>query len=191
MDLETANELINSSVVQKYIENIDADAEAALDEMNSNIGGMSDYPSHFITEYKADGAALDKAWGDFNGEWNKIVVGQAKDGKAAMTAYSRYVLTLCVLEEQNVRFGAYVEYNVAGRSSRVTSPSLFSCGSGMRVNASAEGGVMLSRGFQPSHAAEILLLVPYRSSHRYLNRSNALPKSISPPRCGYHRPPAD
>ncbi|HEY3394772.1 MAG TPA: hypothetical protein VGK58_18850, partial [Lacipirellulaceae bacterium] len=114
MDLETANRLINSPLVQKYIENIDTDAQAALDEMDSNIGGMSDYPSHFISEYKADGAALDSAWGDFNAEWNKVVFGQAKDGKAAMTAYSRYVLTLGVLEEQNVRFGAYVEYNVAG-----------------------------------------------------------------------------
>jgi hypothetical protein len=114
MDLATANELINSPVVQKYIENIDADAEAALDEMNSNIGEMSDYPSHFISEYKADGAALDSAWGDFNAAWNKIVVGQAKDGKAAIGAYTRYVLTLGVLEQQNVRFGAFVEYNVAG-----------------------------------------------------------------------------
>ena len=114
MDLATANELINSPVVQKYIENIDADAEAAPDEMNSNIGGMSDYPSHFISEYKADGAALDSAWGDFNAAWNTIVVGQAKDGKAAIDAYTHYVLTLGVLEQQNVRFGAFVEYNVAG-----------------------------------------------------------------------------
>ena len=114
MDLETANKLINSPLVQKYIENIDTDAQAALDEMDSNIGGMSDYPIHFISEYKADGAALDSAWGDFNAEWNKIVMEQAKDGKAAMTAYTRYVLTLGVLEQQNVRFGAYVEYNVAG-----------------------------------------------------------------------------
>ena len=57
MDLETANELTNSPVVKKYIENIDAYAERRS-RKDSNIGGMSDYPSHFISEYKADGAAL-------------------------------------------------------------------------------------------------------------------------------------
>jgi hypothetical protein len=114
MDIEEAKKLINSPVVQKYIEQIDADAQTALDEMNTNLGAMSDYPSSAISEYKADGAALDKAWGDFNAEWNKIVFGQAKDGKAAMAAYTRYVLTLCVLEQQNVRFGAFIEADVAG-----------------------------------------------------------------------------
>lgn len=113
MDLETAKRIIDNPVVQKYLEQMDDDAEDALDEMKAYLSEMSDYPSHYISEYKGDGDALDKAWGDFNAEWNKVVFGKARDGKAAMAAYKRFVLTLCILEEQNVRFGAYVEADVA------------------------------------------------------------------------------
>ena len=113
MDIEAAKRIIENPVVQKYIEQMDSDAEDALDEMKANLSEMSDYPSHYLSEYRGDGDALDDAWGEFNGEWNKVVFGKAKDGKAAMAAYRRYVLTLCILEEQNVRFGAYVEADVA------------------------------------------------------------------------------
>lgn len=114
MDLETAKELIESPLVEKYIETIDTDAQHALDEMEDNLSEMGDYPSKYISEYKSDGKALDDAWGAFNEQWNLLAFGKAKDGRAAMSAYKRYVITLEVLEEQNVRFGAYVEADVAG-----------------------------------------------------------------------------
>ena len=113
MDLETAKKVTESPVVQKYIEQIDADAQAALDQADTNLGGMGDFPSGSVAEYKSHRAALDKAWGDFNAEWNKVVFGKAKDGTAAMTAYRAYVIALTVLEEDNVVIGAFVEAKVA------------------------------------------------------------------------------
>lgn len=113
MDLETAKQLVNSSVVQTYIEQIDTDAQAALDAMQGNLGGMGDFPSKIVSEYKADGATLERTWGDFNAAWNTIVFGKATDGKAAMTAYKNYVIALTALEEANVVWGAYVEARVA------------------------------------------------------------------------------
>jgi len=114
MDLETAKEITESPLVEKYIEAIDTDAQHALDEMEDNLYEMDDFPSKYTAEYKADGKALDKAWGEFNEQWNLVCYGKAKDGRAAMSAYKRYVITLEVLEAQNVRFGAYVEADVAG-----------------------------------------------------------------------------
>lgn len=113
MDLETAKQLTESTLVQGYIEQIDTDAQAALDAMESNLGGMGEFPSKTVSEYKAEGAALDRTWGDFNAAWNMVVVGKAADGKAAMTAYKNYVLALTALEESNVVWGAYVEARVA------------------------------------------------------------------------------
>lgn len=113
MDLEAAKKLVESTVVQSYIEQIDTDAEAALDTMKTNLGGMGSFSSSAVSEYKADGTALDKAWGNFNGEWNAITFGKAADGKAAMLAYRDYVVALTVLEEDNVVWGAYVDAKVA------------------------------------------------------------------------------
>jgi hypothetical protein len=113
MDLETAKQLVNSPVVQAYIEQIDTDAEAALDAMKTNLGGMGGYPSSAVSEYKSDGAALNTAWGNFNAAWNLIVFEKAKDGKAAMVAYRNYVVALTVLEEDNVVWAAFVEARVA------------------------------------------------------------------------------
>ena len=113
MDLETAKKVIESPVVQKYIEQIDADAQVALDQAETNLGGMGDFPSGAVSEYKSHRAALDRAWGDFNAEWNMIVAGKAKDGSAAMNAYRAYVIALVVLEEDNVVIGAFVEAKVA------------------------------------------------------------------------------
>ncbi len=102
VDLKTAEDLINNPLVQKYIENVDKDAQAALDKMNADLGSaeFAQYPGSVISAYKADGAQLEKAWGAFNGEWNKVVFKQATDGKAATAAYSRYVLSLGVLKER-------------------------------------------------------------------------------------------
>lgn len=113
MDLETAKKIIESPLVQKYLENVDSDAETALDDLKANLKWLGDYPSAMISEYKSDGTDLDKAWGNFNLEVNKITFGKARDGKAAMSAYSKYIITLEILEEQNVRYSAYIASKVA------------------------------------------------------------------------------
>lgn len=114
MDLETAKQLVESPIVQKYIEQIDADAQVALDTADANLSAMGGaYPSGSVSAYKARRAALDKAWGNFNGEWNAIVFGKAKDGKAAMVAYRDYVVVLTALEADNVMWSAYLEAKFA------------------------------------------------------------------------------
>ena len=113
MDLETAKKLMESPLVQKYLENVDSDAEDALDELKGNLTWLGDYPSNMISEYKSDGVDLDKAWGNFNLEVNKITFGKARDGKAAMSAYSKYIITLEILEQQNIRYSAYIAAKVA------------------------------------------------------------------------------
>ena len=113
MDLETAKQLSESSVVQTYIEQIDTDAEAALDTMKSNLSAIAAYAKAAASEYKADGATLDAAWGDFNEQWNRVVFGKAADGKAAMVAYKDYVLALTILEEDNAMWTAFIEAKVA------------------------------------------------------------------------------
>ncbi|MCR8725061.1 hypothetical protein [Frigidibacter sp. ROC022] len=113
MDLETAKAIIESRVVQKYLEQVDTDAEAALDTLDANVKLLKTYPPAMVSQYKKDGTALDKAWGVFNQEVNSITFGKARDGKAAMAAYSKYILTLEVLEAQNVRYSAYIGAKVA------------------------------------------------------------------------------
>lgn len=113
MDLETAKQVMESPVVQGYIEQIDADAQEALDQADSNLGGMGDFPSGSVSEYKAHRAALDKAWGNFNAAWNAITFGKATDGRAAMDAYTQYVVALEVLEQDNVLIGAFIEARFA------------------------------------------------------------------------------
>jgi len=108
MDLETAQTFVNSPAIQRYINAIDRDAQAALDEAASNRRALSMLPSRTLGDIRRDEAALDRAWGDFNQEWNRIATARAEDGRAAMTAYSRYVLTLGVLEQTNARFGSRV-----------------------------------------------------------------------------------
>ncbi len=112
-DTTEADDLVNSPAVQKYIAQIEADADDALAIAKTVLSGMSSYPSKFISEYKADESRLDKAWGDFNAEWNRVVFGKAKNSKALIAAYSRFVIALTILEEQNVRFGAFVKAKFA------------------------------------------------------------------------------
>lgn len=70
---------VESRAVQKYVQAINEDAETALSEHKANLGEMDDYPNKYLSEYKSDAKALDKAWGDFNAEWNKIVFKKATE----------------------------------------------------------------------------------------------------------------
>ncbi len=111
----TAKDLVNSKVVQKYIANIDKDAQAAMDTVNANLkySGLKYYSNKLVSDYKADESRLDKAWGNFNLAWNKVVFGKAKDSKELIKTYSKYVLALEILEQQNVKHSALVGANLA------------------------------------------------------------------------------
>lgn len=95
--------------VQRYIERIDEDTQAALDEHADNLTALSMLSGRSLSTYRSDAAALRSAQDAFNTEWNRIQNAQARDGRAASTAYARYVLTLGVLEADNARFGSHVQ----------------------------------------------------------------------------------
>ena len=116
---KTAEDLVNSPIVQKYINNIDMDAEAALDLLAANMkySGLKFYPKSLISTYKADGSRLDKSWGNFNAAWNKVTFKKAKNSSELIKTYSQYVLALEILEEQNVKHTALKDAdfaNIAG-----------------------------------------------------------------------------
>ncbi|MEM9901880.1 MAG: hypothetical protein AAF865_11055 [Pseudomonadota bacterium] len=112
MDLETATAFVNSRPIQRYIEAIDRDADTATTEAGANFRALSALPSRTLAGYRQDLQALERAMGEFNGEWNRIVFAQARDGRAGARAYSRYVLTLGILEQRNAMFGARVRAGV-------------------------------------------------------------------------------
>ena len=111
--MSAAKEFLLSSIGQKYLDAVDKDARKALDAMKSNLSAMSQYPSGLVSEYKGDGAQLDKAWGEFNAEASRLACGKADKPAKMVAAYSRYVLSLEVLETQNVRFGAFIAVDYA------------------------------------------------------------------------------
>lgn len=115
MSTKTAEDLVNSPIVQKYIEAIDTDAEAALDLAKSVTGSATAklYSSSTLSAYKADATRLDNCWGDFNAAWNKVVFGRAKDSKEIIKTYSKYVLALEVLEQSNTKHEAMMSAGFA------------------------------------------------------------------------------
>lgn len=113
MDLETAKKLLNSKAVQAYIEGMEDDTKVALDSAKDNIGEMGDFPPKALSTYKKERDDLDDASGEFNGAFNAVTWGKAKDGKALIAAYKAWVIALTVLEEDNVLYGAYVEAGAA------------------------------------------------------------------------------
>ncbi len=119
MDVETAKKWAKSSLVIKYLGQIDDDVTNAKNDFKTILGKMgSDYPSTYTNEFKKDASDLEDAWKDFNGEYNAITTGKAKDAKKAMVAFKKLILQLGVLEEQNVRFGAYIDADFANFSAR-------------------------------------------------------------------------
>ena len=118
-------EVMNSSAVQKYLAAIDDATNDALKEHKSTLSSMgSDYPSNYTNEYKKDARGLEDAQGDFNAAANALTLGKVKDAKKAIAAYNKYVLTLGVLEEQNIRFGAYIESDFAQQCLTLISVSI-------------------------------------------------------------------
>ncbi|MEX0281754.1 MAG: hypothetical protein AB3N13_11285 [Arenibacterium sp.] len=113
--LKTAQDLVNNPAVQKYIEQIDNDAQDALDLADKVISSPTGklYSSSTLSAYNADYKRLDKCWGDFNAAWNKVVFGKAKDGKQLIKTYTKFVLALEILEQSNIRHEAVMTSGLA------------------------------------------------------------------------------
>lgn len=109
------NSITDNPVVQKYIDQIDTDAQAALDTadkvLKSETGKL--YSSSTYSSYSGDRKRLDKCWGDFNAAWNSVVFGKAKDNKALIKTYTKYVLALEILEQANIRHEAVMTSRLA------------------------------------------------------------------------------
>lgn len=114
MDLETAKKFIEDPGVEKMVQTVSDDAETALAEFKEIVADMGEFPSKYVQEYRSDAKDLDSAFGEFNEAWNLLAYGKAKDGKAVMVAWKKLVISLEILEEQNVRFAAYVDEDVPG-----------------------------------------------------------------------------
>ena len=114
-DLKTAEDFVNSKKIQKYIEQIDTDADDAMSLADSVISSAVGklYSSSTLSTYKADVSRLDRSWGDFNGAWNKVTFGRAKNGKELTKTYTKYVLSLEILEAANARHGAVLTSGIA------------------------------------------------------------------------------
>jgi hypothetical protein len=113
-------DVMKSPTVLKYLAAIDEATNVALKEHKSTLSSMgSDYSSTYTNEYKKDANALEGAQDDFNAAANALTLGKEKDAKKAIAAYRRFVLTLAVLEEQNIRFGAYIESDFAQQCAKM------------------------------------------------------------------------
>lgn len=113
--LKSADDLVNNPLVQKYMDQIDTDSQAALDladaVLKSPTGKL--YSGTTFSAYKGDRDRLDKSWGEFNAAWNKVTFGKVKDNKALIKSYSKYVLSLEVLEQSNIRHDAMMTSGLA------------------------------------------------------------------------------
>lgn len=111
----SAQEMTNSPAVQKAVLQIENDAEKALATMKSNLSSatLKELSSGFTSAYKADAGRMDKAQGNFNREWNLVVFGKSKTTKKLIPAYEKFVISLCLLEEQNNQFTALADSQVA------------------------------------------------------------------------------
>jgi hypothetical protein len=88
---------------------MEEDGEEADVEWKSQVNdGVFDFLAPQVhSQYRGDGTDCDKARGDFNLEWNKIVAGKG-DPKQLLAAYDIYSLRIGALQQANARVGALV-----------------------------------------------------------------------------------
>jgi hypothetical protein len=73
------------------------------------------FPPDLVSQYKSDGAAMVKAQGNFNAEWNKVALGKG-DVKKLMSTYDIYSLAFGALVESNTQIEALLEVDAAGKA---------------------------------------------------------------------------
>lgn len=110
---EHLKDLVESDAFQKLAESTDDDADTAETTQDTLLAGVEikGLGNAALADYKADGVAMDKARGEFNGEWNKAVGGNG-DRARLLSTYERYVISLGALEAQNERFEALADARV-------------------------------------------------------------------------------
>ena len=101
--------LVNDPAFERLIEAMEEDGEEADATWKSQVNdGIFTYINADIhAQYNADGVECDKARGNFNLEWNKIVGGKG-DPKALMAAYDLYALKIGALQMANARVDALI-----------------------------------------------------------------------------------
>jgi hypothetical protein len=109
-DKADGSELIKDKSFQNLLEKMDNDADAMEKQWKTQLANavFADFPADFLKDYKNDGAAMIKARGAFNAEWNKIVAKKG-DPKKLLAAYDAYSGSLEALYESNTRFQALIE----------------------------------------------------------------------------------
>ena len=113
--LATAEKFINDKKVQKAIIQIEKDAEQATSIAKSVIKSSTGklYSSTMLGAYQADVARLERCRTAFDGAWNKVACGKAKNGKDLAKTYAKFVLSLEVLELSNARHEAVMTTGLA------------------------------------------------------------------------------
>ena len=109
-------ELVKDRSFQSLLEKMDDDADKAEAQWKSQSSDsdVARFPSTILSDYKNDGAQMLRARGNFNMEWNKVVVGRG-DVKRLLSTYDAYSLYLGALQESNAQFKALLEVDVAGK----------------------------------------------------------------------------
>jgi hypothetical protein len=106
--------LVNNPQFEKLVEAMEADGEDAnttwKSQVNDGVFGFLAPEIH--AEYTADGTDCDKARGDFNLEWNKIVAGKG-DPKQLLAAYDIFSLQIGALQQANARVAALIAIDFA------------------------------------------------------------------------------
>jgi hypothetical protein len=105
----TGASLINDPTFEKLIEAMEADGEEADTQWKSQVndGVFRFLAPEVQTKYNVDGTDCDKARGDFNLEWNKIVAGKG-DPKKLLAAYDIFSLQIGALQQANARVAALI-----------------------------------------------------------------------------------
>jgi hypothetical protein len=106
--------LVNNPQFEKLVEAMEADGEDADSTWKSQVndGVFAFLAPEVHTRYNADGTDCDKARGDFNLEWNKIVAGKG-DPKQLLAAYDIFSLRIGALQQANTRVAALIAIDFA------------------------------------------------------------------------------
>jgi hypothetical protein len=106
--------LVSDPAFESLVEAMEADGDEADTTWQSQVddGVFSFFAPEVQAQYAADGTDCDKARGDFNLEWNKIVGGNG-DPNELLAAYEIYSLRIRALQQANARVGALITIDFA------------------------------------------------------------------------------
>lgn len=108
--MSLAEDLVRSRAVNRYISQIESDADDALASVRTTLAFRHSnlFPRNALSTLRRDAGRLNTAMGRFNEAWNRVSVGRDTEMSRLMRAYSQMVLALEILEEQNALFEAVI-----------------------------------------------------------------------------------